>query len=150
MRLTLHTDYAVRMLMFVALRDGQRSTIREVASAYGISRNHLMKVAHELQHAGYLTTTRGKGGGLTLALAPEQIGLGSLVRAMEPDLMMAECFGPDNRCVITPHCRLKYILDEALNAFLTTLDQYTLADVTAPRAQKLRQYLNLTLEGHQR
>jgi Rrf2 family protein len=94
MRLTLYTDYAVRMLMFVALRDGQRGTIREIAAAYGISRNHLMKVAHNLQREGYLTTTRGKGGGLQLALPPDQIRLGTLVRTMEPDLILAECFGP--------------------------------------------------------
>ena len=147
MRLTLYTDYAVRMLMFVALREGQRGTIREIASAYGISRNHLMKVAHNLQREGYLTTTRGKGGGLQLALPPEQIRLGTLVRTMEPDLILAECFGPCNQCVITPSCQLKFVLDDALQAFLGTLDEYTLEDVTSPRAQRLRQHLGLTLEG---
>ena len=147
MRLTLYTDYAVRMLMFVALRDGQRGTIRDIAAAYGISRNHLMKVAHNLQREGYLTTTRGKGGGLQLALLPGQIRIGTLVRTMEPDFMMAECFGPCNACVITPHCQIKYVLDDALRAFLAKLDEYTLEDVTSPRAQKLRQNLGLTLEG---
>jgi len=147
MRLTLYTDYAVRMLMFVALRDGQRGTIREIAAAYGISRNHLMKVAHKLQREGYLTTTRGKGGGLQLALPPDQIRLGTLVRTMEPDLILAECFGPCNQCVITPSCQLKFILDDALKAFLAKLDEYTLDDVTSPRAQKLRQHLGLTLDG---
>ena len=147
MRLTLYTDYAVRMLMFVALRDGQRGTIREIAAAYGISRNHLMKVAHNLQREGYLTTTRGKGGGLQLALPPDQIRLGTLVRTMEPDMILAECFGPCNQCVITPNCRLKYVLDDALRAFLAKLDEFTLEDVTSPRAQKLRQHLGLTLEG---
>lgn len=147
MRLTQYTDYAVRMLMFVALRDGQRGTIREIAAAYGISRNHLMKVAHNLQREGYLTTTRGKGGGLQLALPPDQIRLGTLVKTMEPDLILAECFGPCNQCVITPNCSLKYVLDDALKAFLAKLDEYTLEDVTSPRAQRLRQDLGLTLEG---
>ena len=147
MRLTRHTDYAVRMLMFLALRDGQLGTIREIASAYSISRNHLMKVAHELQRNGYLETIRGKGGGLRLALSPERIMLGDLVRTMEPDLKMAECFGCDNQCVITPSCQLKFVLDEALGAFLGVLDSYSLEDVTSPRAQKLRQHLALTLEG---
>lgn len=147
MRLTRHTDYAVRMLMFLALRDRGMGTIREIANAYGISRNHLMKVAHELQRNGYLATTRGKGGGLRLALPPDRIILGELVRIMEPDLKMAECFGCDNQCVITPSCHLKSVLDEALQSFLAVLDGYTLAAVTSPRAQKLRQHLALTLEG---
>lgn len=147
MRLTSHTDYAVRMLIFLALREGQLGTIREVASAYGISRNHLMKVAHELQGHGYLQTIRGKGGGLRLALPPEQIRLGELVRTMEPDLKMAECFGCDNQCVITPSCQLKFVLDEALRNFLKVLDAYSLDDVTSPRAHKLREHLALSLEG---
>ncbi|XOZ32394.1 Rrf2 family transcriptional regulator [Halomonadaceae bacterium KBTZ08] len=147
MRLTSHTDYAVRMLIFLALREGQLGTIREVASAYAISRNHLMKVAHELQGHGYLRTLRGKGGGLRLALPPEQIRLGDLVRTMEPDLKMAECFGCDNQCVITPSCQLKFVLDEALGNFLKVLDGYSLADVTSPRAHKLREHLALSLEG---
>lgn len=143
MRLTRHTDYAVRVLMFLALRDGQPGTIREIASAYGISRHHLMKVAHELQLNGYLNTLRGRGGGLRLALAPEQIMLGNLIRTMEPDLKMAECFGCDNQCVITPNCQLKHVLEEALGALLRVLDSYSLADVTAPGAQTLRQNLGL-------
>ena len=147
MRLTRHTDYAVRMLMFLALRNGQLGIIREIADAYDISRNHLMKVAHELQRNGYLETLRGKGGGLRLAAPPEQIMLGDLIRTMEPDLKMAECFGCDNQCVITPNCQLKFVLDEALGAFLQTLDAYSLDDVISPRAQKLRQNLGLTLEG---
>lgn len=147
MRLTRHTDYAVRMLMFLALRNGQLGTIREIADAYDISRNHLMKVAHELQRNGYLETLRGKGGGLRLAAPPEQIMLGDLIRTMEPDLKMAECFGCDNQCVITASCQLKFVLDEALGAFLQTLDAYSLDDVISPRAQKLRQHLGLTLEG---
>lgn len=147
MRLTRYTDYAVRMLIFVALRDGQRGTIREIAAAYGISRNHLMKVAHNLQREGYLSTTRGKGGGLRLALPPDEIRLGVLVRTMEPDFTLAECFGPCNQCVITPNCQLRYVLDDALKAFLAKLDEYTLDDVVSPRAQKLRQHLGLTLDG---
>ena len=147
MRLTRHTDYAVRLLMFLALRDGQLGTIREVANAYGISHNHLVKVAHELQRNGYLHTVRGKGGGLRLALPPGRIMLGDLVRIMEPDLKMAECFGEDNQCVITPSCQLRFVLNDALQSFLAVLDRYSLEDVTSPRAQKLRQHLALSLYG---
>ena len=147
MRLTRHTDYAVRMLIFLALRDEQPGTIREIANAYGISRNHLMKVAHELQLNGYLLTTRGKKGGLRLACPPENVVLGDLVRTMEPDLKIAECFGCDNQCVITPNCGLQPILQEALNHFLAVLDGYTLQDVTYSQAHKLRQHLGVIVQG---
>ena len=145
MRLTQYTDYGLRMLVYLALLDGQRGTIREISEDYGISRNHLMKVAHHLQQLGYVRGIRGKGGGLCLALAPEEIPLGQLVRDMEPDLVMAECFGPENRCVITPHCNLRRYLGEALQAFLDTLDQYTLDDITRPQARALRRDLGIRL-----
>ncbi len=143
MRLTFHTDYALRMLIFLALREGEQTTIREIAEAYGISRNHLMKVAHKLQQQGYLHTTRGRGGGLSLARPAQDIRLGRLVKAMEPDLALAECFGPDNQCVITPHCRLKGVLGKALKSFLDTLDEHTLAELTGRGARALKRDLGL-------
>lgn len=143
MRLTTHTDYAIRVLIFVAVHESQRGTIRDIAQAYGISRNHLMKVVHELQQKGYLTTIRGKGGGVVLAARPKEINLGAVVRDMEPDLGLAECFRPHNQCVITPDCHLKHLLNEALQAFLGTLDRYSLEDITRNEAQALRHSLGL-------
>lgn len=144
MHLTLHTDYGLRVLIYLALLGEQRGTIREVAEHYGISRNHLMKVAHRLQQLGYVEGVRGKGGGLSLALSANEIPLGRFVRDMEPDLLIAECFGPDNRCVITPHCNLRGFLNEALQSFLDTLDGYTLADITQGREKALRTDLGIT------
>ena len=143
MRLTLHTDYALRLLIFVAIKEGQRGTIREAAEAYGISRNHLMKVAHELQRKGYLRTIRGKGGGLVLGRTADDICVGDLVRAMEPDMNIAECFCDSDLCVITPNCRLRGMLHRALSAFLDTLDQFTLADILADRSGALRRDLGI-------
>lgn len=129
MRLTTFTDYAIRVLIFVATKDGGRATIQEIADSYGISRNHLMKVVQELHQKGYLLATRGKNGGLSLNRLPGEINLGALVRDVEKDLALTECFGTENRCVITPACGLKAILAGALSAFLSVLDEYTLADI---------------------
>lgn len=145
MRLTLHTDYALRMLIYIGLAEGQLSTIREIAEAYAISRNHLMKVAHKLQKLGYLETIRGRAGGLALALPGKDIHLGKLVLELEPDMALAECFGPGNHCVISPDCKLRDALRKARQAFVETLDAYTLADLTAPgaRARALRNHLHI-------
>ena len=132
MRITQHTDYALRVLIYLALRTDERSTIREISEAYAISRNHLMKVVQKLVAAGYVEATRGAGGGLMLARRPEAIGIGKVVRELEPDFGLVECFRPDNACVITPACRLPAMLDEALTAFHRTLDGYTLADIATP------------------
>ena len=136
MRLTTHTDYALRMLMYLALKPGESSTIQEIADSYGISKNHLMKVAHNLGSAGWIETIRGRGGGLRLALPPEAIDLGAVVRTTEEDLGLVECFRPsDNCCAITPACRLKRIFGEALEAFLEVLSGYSLADlIRRPKA----------------
>jgi Rrf2 family nitric oxide-sensitive transcriptional repressor len=130
MRLTFYSDYSLRLLMYAAVRHGQRVTIQEVADAYGISKNHLMKVAFELGRKGYLETVRGRGGGLRLAKPPEKIGLGEVVRAVEEDFTMVECFDTDsNQCVITGACRLRGALTRALKAYFAVLDEYTLADL---------------------
>jgi Rrf2 family transcriptional regulator, nitric oxide-sensitive transcriptional repressor len=129
MRLTRYTDYSLRVLIYLAARPDRFGTIQAIADAYGISRNHLMKVVQSLNHRGYIDTVRGKGGGMYLRLAPERIGVGRVIRDMESDLELVECFGPANECVITSKCVLRGVLAEALRAFLDVLDQYTLADL---------------------
>lgn len=133
MHLTRFTDYSLRVLMYLAVKGEQRSTIAEIAERFDISRNHLMKVVQDLNHHGYITSIRGKNGGLLLKRDPASISLGGLVRITERDLTLVECFGEDNECIITPACRLKPILAEALNAFLDVLDHYTLADLLGSR-----------------
>jgi Rrf2 family nitric oxide-sensitive transcriptional repressor len=129
MRLTNFSDYALRVLMYAATRSDRLITIEETAEVYGISRAHLMKVANQLTRAGFLKATRGRTGGLALARRPDKIGLGDVVRATEPDFALVECFTAENICLITPRCRLKGVLKEALVAFVGTLDRYTLADM---------------------
>jgi len=130
MKLTFYSDYSLRLLMYVSVKREALVTIQEVADAYGISKNHLMKVAFELGRKGFLETVRGRGGGLRLARPPEKIGVGEVVRAMEEDFTMVECFDPKaNQCVITGPCRLRGALSRALKAYFAVLDEYTLADL---------------------
>ncbi|RTL91949.1 MAG: Rrf2 family transcriptional regulator [Hyphomicrobiales bacterium] len=129
MRLTDFSDYSLRVLLYAAARDGQLITIEETSKVYGISRTHLMKVANQLTRAGFLRAVRGRSGGLTLAKTPAQIRLGDVLRTTEPDFALVECFRSENRCLITPRCRLRGALKEALAAFVGTLDRYTLADL---------------------
>jgi Rrf2 family transcriptional regulator, nitric oxide-sensitive transcriptional repressor len=132
MRLTLHTDYALRLMMLLAMEPDHRHTIEEVARRYGISRNHLMKVAQTLVQAGFIGALRGRGGGLRLELPPGAINLGAVVRATEDSFALVECFDRErNACVISPACGLRGPLDEALRAFLAVLDRYSLADLVA-------------------
>lgn len=131
MRLSTYTDYSLRLLMHVALNDKKLVTIQEVAEAFAISRNHLMKVAFELGRHGFLETVRGRNGGLRLARDPAQISLGEIVRATEFDFNMVECFDAStNACTISGPCRLRGILTRALKAWLSVLDDHTLADLT--------------------
>lgn len=132
MRLTLYSDYSLRLLMYCATRHGELVTVQEVASAYGISKNHLMKVAFDLGRKGYLETVRGRGGGLKLSRPPAKIGLGAVVRDVEEDFTLVECFDPKtNQCTISGPCGLRGALAKALRAYLAVLDEYTLADLTA-------------------
>jgi Rrf2 family nitric oxide-sensitive transcriptional repressor len=131
MRLTSYSDYSLRMLMYAALKADRLVTIQEVADVYGISKNHLMKVAFRLGRHGILETVRGRNGGLRLARKPEQIGLGEVVRVTEADFTMVECFDPaTNSCAIIRPCRLRGILRKALDAYFVVLDGFTLADLT--------------------
>lgn len=135
MRLTVYTDYALRLLMYLALKDDGLATIEEVAQSYGISKNHLMKVAHQLGVAGYVETVRGRRGGLRLAKPATRIGLGEVVRHCEPDMALVMCFEPINGdCAVLPHCVLRRALEKARAAFSEALDTYTLSDLVKPRA----------------
>jgi Rrf2 family transcriptional regulator, nitric oxide-sensitive transcriptional repressor len=133
MRLTAFTDYTLRTLIYLALQPEKLVTIADIASAYDISANHLMKVVHHLAQAGDIATVRGQRGGLRLARLPETIRLGDVVRRTEPDLELVACFDEGQHCVIQEGCVLKHALDSALQAFLGVLDRYTLADLVAPR-----------------
>jgi Rrf2 family transcriptional regulator, nitric oxide-sensitive transcriptional repressor len=133
-RLTLHADYSLRLLMYLAARPDRLSTVGEVADAYGISANHLMKVSQHCARLGYVETARGRRGGIRLGRAPATIRIGQLLREIEGALTLVECFEPaEDSCPITPICALKPVLHEALEAFLAVLDRYTLADLTANR-----------------
>ena len=129
MRLTNFSDYALRLLMYAAAQEDRLITIEETAELFGISRAHLMKVANQLTRAGYLKAIRGRSGGLTLAKSPKKIRLGDVLRLTEPDFALVECFTSGNQCLITPRCRLRGVLNEALSVFFRKLDSYTLADL---------------------
>lgn len=129
MQLTKFSDYALRVLMYVHAAGDRLVTIEEMAGSYRISRAHLMKVVNALTREGYLTAVRGRSGGLKLALAPEDIRLGDVVLATEPDFALVECFSATSQCVIGGCCRLPSVMDEALQAFIGTLNRYTLASI---------------------
>ncbi len=130
MKLTLYTDYSLRVLMYLGTRvPDEKVQIDEISKYYGISKNHLTKVVHHLSRLGYIHTVRGRGGGIMLKYKPEDLNVGEIVRNTEDNFYMAECFRPDNECVLTPVCGLKFVLNDALNNYLKTLDQYTLQDI---------------------
>jgi Rrf2 family nitric oxide-sensitive transcriptional repressor len=134
MRLTVYSDYALRMLMYLALKKDELSTIADIAASYDISENHLMKVAHQLGVGGFVETVRGRGGGLRLARPVEAIGLAEVVRYTEPDMAIVQCFKPvDAPCAIRPSCVLRRALEKARDAFMAVLEDYTLADLVQPR-----------------
>ena len=133
MRLTHFTDLSLRLLMYLAVKPDGLATIQEVAQRYGVSRNHLMKVAQQLVKQGFVDSVRGHGGGLRLQRPPAEIGVGEVVRVTEDDFRMVECFEAGrSSCTLLPACRLKGVLGEALAAYLAVLDRYTLADLTLP------------------
>jgi len=148
MHLTLHTDYALRMLMFLALEPGSPRTIEDIATRYGISRNHLMKVAQTLVQAGFVESLRGRGGGLRLAREPATLKLGDIVRATEDGFALVECFdGTRNTCIVSAACGLRNPLQEALSAFLSVLDRYTIADLVKNPATARRMHRLLSSEA---
>ncbi|MFP2898938.1 RrF2 family transcriptional regulator [Corallococcus sp. 4LFB] len=130
MHLTLHADYSLRVLMYLAARPGRPSSTQEMADAYGISKHHLVRVVQTLAQQGDVEVKPGRAGGVLLAKAPGDIRLGRVVRAAEPDFHLVECFDRErNTCPIAPACGLKGVLAEARDAFLATLDRYSLEDL---------------------
>jgi Rrf2 family nitric oxide-sensitive transcriptional repressor len=139
MRLTSYTDYALRTLIFLGMNRDRLVTIQDIADLHAISKNHLMKVVHQLGVTGMVDTVRGRNGGLRLKREPADINLGEVVRNTETDFYMAECFDPANQgCSYSASCVLKGVLNEAAAAYLTVLDGVTLADMlvnAAPAAE---------------
>ena len=140
MRLTVYTDYALRLLMYLALKKDGLATIAEIAATYDISRHHLMKVAYALGVAGYVVSVRGRGGGLRLAGPVEAIIIGEVVRKTEPDMALVACLKPDDTSCVGV---LQGAMKLASAAFLETLDGYTLGDLIQPSA-KLRALLTIS------
>jgi|SRR5579883_940032 Rrf2 family nitric oxide-sensitive transcriptional repressor len=133
MRLTLHTDYALRVLIQAGLNDGALTTINDIAESFGISKHHLMKVVNDLSQKGYLDTIRGRNGGIRLKRKPRDINIGRVVRDTEDRLDVIECLSRNGYCRIERACILRDALREATDAFLAVLDGYTLADLIKPR-----------------
>ena len=132
MQLNSFTDYALRVLIYAAVRSESRCLTTDAATAFGISRHHVVKVVNELQHLGFLDTTRGRDGGFALARPPDRIRIGEVVRRTEGSMALVECFNRDtNTCPLSPACGLKGVLREAFDAFLNVLDGHSLADLIA-------------------
>ena len=143
MKLTAFTDYSLRVLIYLAAEPRRRATISEIATAFGVSENHLTKVVHFLGKQGWLATVRGKGGGLALALPASEIPVGRVVRDTEGAALPAECFEPSGgQCAIARSCRLRGVLVEAVQAFYAVLDRYTLADLVR-QPQSIIRLLNI-------
>jgi Rrf2 family nitric oxide-sensitive transcriptional repressor len=145
MQLTRYSDYSLRVLIYLAVRPEQLATIEEISQAYRISKAHLMKVVHQMGRAGFLETVRGRGGGFRLARAPEEITVGDVIRFTEDRMDLVECFDPrTSHCRIESVCGLRAVLEDALDAFLKTLDRYTLADLVARRRKPLDRLLEVS------
>lgn len=150
-QLTLHAEYALRVLLYLGSRHEATVSTKEISSTFGISKNHLVRVIQTLGDAGYVHVVPGRGGGVLLAKDPSLVRLGDVVRKAEPTFRIAECFDAEtSTCVIAPVCSLKPVLNEALNSFLATLDRYTLADLLAGAAQRKlsRVFTLITAKGH--
>ena len=142
MQITHYTDYSLRVLIFLSLQEeGQRLTITNISDHFKIPRNHLVKVVHKLGKLNYIHTTRGKNGGLRLQVPADQIQIGKVVRHMENTLDIVNCDSP-SPCPLTPGCALKSILQQATNAFIEVLDQYTIADLQH-KPNQLKTLLNM-------
>ena len=139
MKLTAFTDYSLRVLIYLAAQPRQRATIGQIARSFDVSENHLTKVVHLLGKNGWLANVRGKGGGLELAMPPELVPVGQVVRQTEGTTVPAECFAVDGgHCSIAGICRLSGVLDEAVKAFYAVLDKYTLAELVHNRESLAR------------
>lgn len=134
MKLTVFTDYSLRVLIYLAAQPRRRATVAEISASFQVSEHHLTKVVHFLGKNGWLSNVRGKGGGLALGKPPGDIGIGSVMRQTE-DQAIAECFEVGSKCSIASVCRLRGVLDDAMRAFYAVLDRYTLADLVDNRDQ---------------
>ena len=144
MQLTQYTDYALRTLVYLALKS-ETSTITEISDRYNISRNHLVKVVHGLGKLGYIQTIQGRNGGIVLAYAAVDINIGDVIRKTEPNFHIVQCFDAQNdRCTISAGCQLKGALGEAFRAFMDVLDNYTLAQVVE-NAAELKGFLQIAI-----
>ncbi len=147
MRLTDYTDYALRVMVYLALRRNDISTIQDISDSYGISKNHLMKVVQRLSELGWVDTIRGRHGGLRLNEGSLNLTIGQVVRATETDFALVACFeregGDGRQCIIEPRCRLKHVLAAARDAFLAELDRHTLGEIVEPVAVPLAALLGL-------
>jgi len=136
MRLTSFSDYALRLLIYLAVRPSEVVTIADISNSYDISKNHLMKITNTLSQAGFVETLRGSGGGVRLARNASEITVGEVLRHTEAGSDLVECANrKTNTCVISPACGLKHVLFEALEAFYARLDKVTLADITRNPAE---------------
>lgn len=132
MQLTVFTDYGLRSLMYLAANPDSQCSVRNIAEHYGISRNHVVKVVHRLAQLGYITSSKGKGGGIRLAQNPESLHLGDLVLALESNMELVECFNREtNTCRVTESCNVKHFLADAKRAFIAELNRHSLADAVA-------------------
>lgn|SRR6185437_7730901 len=142
MRLTLHADYSLRVLMYAGLKKNELATIAEISERFDISKSHVMKVVHQLGQLGYIETVQGKHGGFRLLRKPNQINLGATIRDVEQELDVIGCLQQPGFCRIQPACVLRRALQEATNAFLAVLDGYSLEDLIRP-ARPLQKLLDL-------
>lgn len=147
LHITRYTDYSIRVLIYLAVHGDELCTISDIAESYGISKNHLMKIVQQLNVKGYLLAVRGKNGGIRLRSAPGNINLGRLVRELEDETKMVECFGKNNQCVITPSCQMKHIFARARDSFYRTLEEYTLQDLVGPKERAALEKLLLIEAG---
>lgn len=138
MRLNAGTDYGLRVLMYLLARRDERAQIETMAATFAVSANHLTKVVQRLARAGFVATYRGRAGGVALARSPDEINLGAVVRALEADFAVVECFLEGGAaCCLLPACRLRSVVREALEAFISSVSKYTLADLDEPALKQL-------------
>ncbi len=137
MHITQHTDYALRVLIFLASNEHRLATIQEISERFEVSRAHLMKVVNQLIRNGFVEGIRGKGGGLRLARPAPDIAVGDVIRKMETDLALVECFSENSRCLLTAGCQLKGVLAEALEAFFASLDRVPLSQILGPTQRQM-------------
>ncbi|HJD61727.1 MAG TPA: Rrf2 family transcriptional regulator [Rickettsia endosymbiont of Columbicola hoogstraali] len=128
MQITSFTDYGLRSLIYLTYKQEKICSIKEIAEYYNISLNHLVKVIHKLVQLGYISSSKGKGGGIKIAFNPSSMKLGDIIEKLEPNMDIVECFNKDNQCRINNSCQFKHFIKEASNAFIKTLNNYTLED----------------------